>query len=74
MQKAIDLNKTVYEIATEHPEAIDIMKAVGFSDIAKPGMLATAGRFVTIKKGAEMKRIALEDIAQAFREYGFEVI
>jgi len=72
--KTIDFNKTVYEIAAEHPEAVDIMKAVGFSDIAKPGMLSTAGRFVTIKKGAAMKHIPLETIAAAFSGSGFEVI
>lgn len=73
MEKTIDFEKTVYEIAAQHPEAVEIMKGVGFTDIVKPGMLATAGRFVTIKKGAAMKHIAVEEIEKAFRKNGFEV-
>lgn len=73
MEKRIDLNKSVYEICKEYPEVIEIMKEIGFSDIAHPGMLNTAGRFMTIPKGAEMKKINMDTIKEAFESRGFAV-
>jgi hypothetical protein len=37
-------------------------------------MLKTAGRFMTVPKGARMKGIPLEKIKEAFERKGFEVI
>ena len=50
MNKKINLSKSVYEICTEYPEVIEIMKNLGFDKITNPGMLNTAGRFMTISK------------------------
>jgi hypothetical protein len=47
---------------------------VGFSEIAKPGMLATVGRVMTIPKGARMRGIKLDKIIAAFEQRGYEVI
>lgn len=69
----IDLSKSVYEICKEHPEVVAIMKDLGFESIASPGMLNTAGRFMTIPKGAAMKHIPMEKIKTAFEEKGFEL-
>jgi len=69
----IDLSKSVYEICKEHPEVVAIMKDLGFESIASPGMLNTAGRFMTIPKGAAMKHIPMEKIKTAFAEKGFEL-
>ena len=46
--KKINLNRTVYDICTEYPEVLDILKDIGFSEIVKPGMLNTAGRFMKL--------------------------
>lgn len=73
MSKVINLSKTVYELSREYPEVIDIMKEVGFESIVNPGMLNTAGRIMTIPKGAEMKRINLDVIKDAFLEKGYQV-
>ncbi|HEX3048004.1 MAG TPA: DUF1858 domain-containing protein [Bacillota bacterium] len=73
MEKLIDLSKTVFEIAQENPETVDIMKELGFTDIIKPGMLNTAGRFMTIPKGAAMKGIGLDKIEDTFRAYGYQI-
>jgi hypothetical protein len=73
-KKVLDLTKTVYELATEHPEFIEVMAANGFPEIALPGMPATAGRFMTVPKGAKLKGIDLAALRQAFAEKGFEVI
>ncbi|HYF82107.1 MAG TPA: DUF1858 domain-containing protein [Clostridia bacterium] len=73
MSKEIDLKKTVYELSRENPEIVNIMKELGFESIANEGMLNTAGRFMTIPKGAAMKSISLEKIKQVFESKGYTV-
>ena len=67
----IDLNETVYTLCTSYPDLIDILSGLGFTDITKPGMLQTAGRFMTPVKGASLKHIPLEQIVQALAEHGY---
>lgn len=71
--KALDLNKSVYELCGQHPELAQAMAELGFQDITKPGMLATAGRFMTIPKGAAMKKIPLDAVVAALREKGYAI-
>jgi hypothetical protein len=73
MDKQIDLNKSVYELCSQYPEIIQIMQEIGFKDIASPDMLNTAGRFMTIAKGAAMKNIDMDVIQEAFLAKGFKV-
>jgi len=73
MSKMIDLSKTVYEICTEDPEVIDIMKELGFEGITNPGMLGTAGRFMTLPKGAVMKKISLDKLKEVFISKGYQI-
>lgn len=73
MSKIIDLSKTVYEICTEDPEVVDIMRELGFEGIAKPGMLKTAGRFMTLPKGAAMQKISLEKLKEGFESKGYQI-
>lgn len=72
--KIIDLNKTVYELCNTYPEIKDILNSIGFIDITKPGMLNTVGKFMTIPKGATMKKLSLDTIKESFIEYGFTII
>jgi Domain of unknown function (DUF1858). len=74
MNKIINLSKSVYDNCNNNPEAIEIMKELGFNEIAKPAMLNTAGRFMTIAKGAEMKGISLDKVRESFTSKGYEVI
>ncbi len=71
MSREIDLKKTIYELSRENPEIVNIMKELGFESIANEGMLNTAGRFMTIPKGAAMKSISLEKIKQVFESKGY---
>jgi hypothetical protein len=71
--KKINLNRTVYDICTEYPEVLDILKDIGFSEIVKPGMLNTAGRFMTIPKGSVLRKINMEMIKKAFWDKDFEL-
>ncbi|MDD3414728.1 MAG: DUF1858 domain-containing protein [Lachnospiraceae bacterium] len=74
MNKKINLNNTVYELCKEYPEIADILSGLGFHDILKPGMLQTAGHFMTIPKGAAMKKINLEEIKETLTEQGFQIV
>lgn len=69
--KKIDFNKSIYELSQEYPEIIEIMENIGFKDITKKGMLNTAGRIMTIPKGAMMKGIEMEEIKKEFESKGF---
>ena len=73
MQKVLDLHQSVYTLCTAYPELVAVMEELGFRDIAKPGMLQTAGRFMTLKKGAAMKGIELTCIIEKLKEHGFTV-
>ena len=47
------------------------MKSLGFDSIVNPIMLNTVGKVMTIKKGAQMKKIDLDEIIAKFKEYNF---
>ena len=72
--KTIDLNLSVFQLCSQYPELLDIMQQLGFTDIVKPGMLQTAGRFMTIPKGAALKGIDQETVKATLREHGFDVL
>jgi len=74
MEKTIDLKNTVYEIYQKTPEILDVLFELGFQDIIKPGMLNTAGRFMTIPKGAAMKKMNLDLIKAKLEENGYRII
>ena len=72
-EKVLNLGRTVYELCSGDPEIAEFLRKAGFADVTKPGMLNTAGRFMTIPKGAQLKRIDLEDVKRIFAEHGFRV-
>ncbi|MDP4091696.1 MAG: DUF1858 domain-containing protein [Bacillota bacterium] len=74
MSKIIELSRSIYDLCKEDPKIIDIMKALGFEQISSPAVLKTAGRFMTIPKGAEMKGIPLEKIKEEFINRGYSVM
>ena len=69
--KYIDLNKSVYDLVKEYPELVEIMDELGFSEIKKPAMINSVGRFMTIPKGAKIKGIEMIDIILALKKNGF---
>lgn len=73
VEKTIDLSRSIRDLCKDYPEVAEIMKGLGFQDITKPGMLNTAGRFMTIPKGAAMKGISLDNIKSTFEKNGFLV-
>jgi DUF438 domain-containing protein len=73
MSKKLDLTRPVHDLVNEYPELVDIMKGLGFSEIAKPAMLNSVGRIMTIPKGAKMKRIPMMDVVTTLIRSGFEL-
>lgn len=73
MSKIIDINKTVHELCKEYPELQEILSSIGFKDITLPGMINTAGRFMTLTKGSKAKGIPIEKIKEELIQRGFEI-
>lgn len=73
MEKKIDLRQTVYQLTQAYPEIIEIMAALGFTEIRKKAVRLSVGKLVTIPKGASMKGIGIDRIADALRRNGFTV-
>ena len=73
MKKKLDMIKSVYELCRDDKDIISIMKTLGFDQIADPAMLNTVGRFMTIPKGAVLKKIPMDDIKRVFDENGYEL-
>lgn len=71
MKKTIKINQTIYELVSEYPEIKEIMVSLGFTDIIKPIMLNTAGRIMTLKAGAKIKKIDWDLINRVFLENNF---
>ncbi len=72
--KSIDLRQPVQKLCEQYPELIGIMQGLGFTGITRPGMLATAGRFMSLPKGAAMRNIGMDTILQELKNNGFEII
>jgi hypothetical protein len=70
----LDLQQSVYELVTAHPEVADVLYEIGLKDIKNPAILNTMGRFMTIPKGAAMKKVPLAQIVAKLEAKGFEVI
>ena len=73
MPKVIDFGKTVYELCKEDPQIIEIMRGLGFEQITNAASLNTVGRFMTIPKGAVIKKIDLEKIKEEFIKKGYNI-
>ncbi|WP_416825143.1 DUF1858 domain-containing protein [Ectobacillus polymachus] len=73
MTKSINFHLTVYELTTQFPEMIPILKDLGFENIIKPGMLQTAGRVMTIPNGCRMKGISFDIVKETLKNNGFTI-
>lgn len=71
--KSISLDQPIYELVQTEPEIIPVMVAIGLDGVTQPGLLQTAGRFMTLRKGAKMKEIQLNTLITALHNAGFEV-
>ena len=72
--KILDLGQSVYTLCSDNPELVQILAELGFADIAKPGMLSTAGRFMTLPKGAALRKMDLNTIKSALEQRGYTIV
>ena len=62
--KTVDFNDSLANVIQQYPELLDILYDFGFTQIKAAGMLQTAGKFMSLKMGCELRKIdvsALED-------------
>ncbi len=69
--KEIDWDQTIHQLAQAYPELPAILYDLGFTEITKPGMIHTAGRFVTLRQGCSMRKINRESVKIRFQQEGF---
>lgn len=70
----LDLSRPVHDLCKENPSMVEVLKELGFDQLTNPAMLNTAGRFMTIPKGAVMKGVELGRIKRELEKRGFILI
>ena len=73
MIKEINLDQTLLSIVSQYPELIDLLYDFGFTQIKVPGMLQTAGRFMTIRSGCELRKININLLSMKLKENGYGI-
>lgn len=73
-EKTIDLTRSVHSLCEEYPELACVLASLGFTEIVKPGMLNTVGRYMTIPKGAALRHVDMNALTAGLRAAGFTVI
>ena len=71
MQKVIDFQVPIYELAQKYPDFVDTMVDLGFTKIKIPGMLTSIGRIVNLNKGSRAMGIDKDKIKAAFEAKGY---
>ncbi len=72
--KQVHLNDKVGQIIKNVPEMKTIMIELGFDQLLDPKMLATMGKVMTLKMGAQMKGISVSQIQKLCKEYDIEIL
>jgi hypothetical protein len=72
--KTIKSSDTIYALNNIYPEIIEILYNFGFKQIKMPQMIQTAGRFMTLKKGCEIKGFVYDELLNELHDNGFQVI
>lgn len=73
LDQMIDLNVAVYDVVKKNPELIDLLVELGFKPLKNPLMLNSIGRTTTIKKGATLIGLSLDEITQTLEWNGYIV-
>lgn len=67
----ISSKETIFNLVSKYPVIAEIMEEIGFKDIAKPIMLQTAGKYMNLEKGSQIKGIPWIEIEEVFSKRGF---
>lgn len=71
--KVIDLDRTLYDLTTEHPELIDALFELGFMGVRNPVMRETHGKQMTVRAGCGHLGMDIDKVKAALTAKGFEV-
>lgn len=69
----ITIDDTIHSIAAAYPEIIDLLADFGFTQIRQPMMIQTVGRYMTLRKGCEMRGFDIELLIHYLRDHGIPV-
>lgn len=69
----IDLNEKIIVLVKKDEKIKDILSELGFSEITKPGMIQTVGRFMSINQGSSLRKIDIKVIKERFKSYGYQI-
>ncbi|MGD9642449.1 MAG: DUF1858 domain-containing protein [Elusimicrobiales bacterium] len=72
-EKIADLNKTLYDLTTEHPELIEVLFELGFMGAKNPVMRETHGKQMTVKAGCDHLGLDLKQVEAALKAKGYNV-
>lgn len=64
-------NQSVFDLIQAYPELKDIFVQLGLDGVTNPLVLKTAGKKMTLEKGAKMKKIPWEKVVMTFEQAGF---
>ena len=70
----IDVNQSVYDIITAHPEFKTVLLEAGFTQLSEPGILETVGRFMTLQKGILLRGINQDELERIAQRNGFSLV
>jgi len=73
MEKVISLTDSIYDLVNKFEEVVKVMESLGFEGMTNKKTINTVGRIMTLKKGAQFKKIDLQIIKNEFSKYGFIV-
>ena len=66
----ISIEDTIYTICSEYPQALRYLYEFGFTQISQPLMIQTVGRYMTLKKGCEMRGFDIEELVRFLKMKG----
>lgn len=69
----ITTDDTIYTLCTAYPQAIGLLTDFGFTQIKQPMMVQTVGRYMTLRKGCEMRGFDLESLVSYLKSHGVSV-
>jgi uncharacterized protein len=64
---------TIYTICNAYPQVIDLLHDFGFTQIKQPMMIQTVGRYMTLKKGCEMRGFDYEELVRLLTSQGLSM-
>ena len=71
--KIVDFKDSLANILKQYPELLDILYDFGFTQIKAPGMLQTAGKFMTLKMGCELRKIDVSELEDHLISLGYTI-